>query len=91
MFRILEESCTMTRFINCNHSQISLDRSSQGECGGWDMCHTREREENCPRFWWGSLKKRDHNEDRGAGERKGSEWIWGRLAGGCGVDPVGSG
>jgi hypothetical protein len=30
-------------------------------------------------------------EDQGVDERMGSEWILGRLAGGCIVDPVGSG
>jgi hypothetical protein len=36
-------------------------------------------------------KKRHHSEDGGVDGRMGSEWILGRLAGGCGVDPAGSG
>jgi hypothetical protein len=30
-------SCTVRNFIICTHSQISLGRSSQGECGGQGM------------------------------------------------------
>jgi hypothetical protein len=37
-----------------------------------------------------SRGKGDHSEDWGIDGRIGSEWIFGRLAGGCGVDPVGS-
>jgi hypothetical protein len=33
--------------------------------------------------------ERDHSEGRGVDGRMGSEWILGRLAGGCRVDPVG--
>jgi hypothetical protein len=40
--------------------------------------------------WWESLKERDHSEDKGVDGRMGLEWILGRLAGGCGVDSVGS-
>jgi hypothetical protein len=43
------------------------------------MWHARERKDICPKFWWGSPKEREHNEERGVGDRKGSEWIWGRL------------
>jgi hypothetical protein len=31
---------------------------------------------------WESLKERDHSEDQGIDGRMGSEWIFGRLAGG---------
>jgi hypothetical protein len=44
------------------------------------MWHTWERRENCTRFWWESLKGRDHLEDQGIGGKMGSEWILGRLA-----------
>jgi hypothetical protein len=30
-------SCTMRNFIICTHPQISLGKSSQGECGGRGM------------------------------------------------------
>jgi hypothetical protein len=39
--------------------------------------------ENCTRFWWGSLKERDHSEDQGVGGRMESEWTLGKLAWGC--------
>jgi hypothetical protein len=51
--------------------------------------HMRE-EIKCTVFWWGGLKERDHLEDQGIYGRMGSEWILGRLAGRCRVDPVGS-
>jgi hypothetical protein len=35
--------------------------------------------------------EKDHSEDRGIEGRMGSEWILGRLVGGCRVDSVGSG
>jgi hypothetical protein len=35
-------------------------------------------------------RKKGHLEDHGV-DRMGSEWIFGRLAGGCRVDPAGSG
>jgi hypothetical protein len=44
------------------------------------MWHTWERREKCTRFWWESLKERDHLEDQGIGGKMGSEWILGRLA-----------
>jgi hypothetical protein len=34
------------------------------------------------RFWWKSLKERDHSEDQGVDSRMGSEWLLGKLAGG---------
>jgi hypothetical protein len=37
-----------------------------------------ERREECRRFWWKSLKERDHSEDQGVGGKMGSEWILGR-------------
>jgi hypothetical protein len=43
------------------------------------------------RFYWKSLKERDETEDQGVGERMGSEWILGTLAGGRGLDSTGSG
>jgi hypothetical protein len=46
------------------------------------MWHAWERREKCRRFWWGSLKARDHSKDRGVGGRMGSQLILGRLAGG---------
>jgi hypothetical protein len=67
--------------------------------------HTCERREKCTRFWWESLKERDHLEDQGVDGRMGSEWILGKLAGGrwigfnwlrigtsdeCGDKPLGS-
>jgi hypothetical protein len=44
------------------------------------MWHAWERREKCTRFWWESLKERDHLEDRG-GDGVRSEVILGRLAG----------
>jgi hypothetical protein len=46
------------------------------------MWHAWERREKCTRFWWESLKVRDHSEDEGIDGRMGSEWILGRLASG---------
>jgi hypothetical protein len=46
------------------------------------MWHAWERGETCKRFWWESLKERDHLKDRGVDGRIGLEWILGRLAGG---------
>jgi hypothetical protein len=63
-------------FIICTHRQISLGKSSQGECCGRGMWHAWERREKCTRFWW----ERDHLEDQGVGGKMGSEWILGRLA-----------
>jgi hypothetical protein len=55
------------------------------------MWHALERTEKCTRFWWGRPKEGDNSEGRGVDGRMGSEWILGRLAGECRVDPVGSG
>jgi hypothetical protein len=46
--------------------------------------HAWERRGKCRRFWWESLKERDHSEHRGVDGRMGSEWLLGRLAGGGG-------
>jgi hypothetical protein len=81
----------MRSFIICNHPQILLGKSSQGELDGQGMWHAWERKEKCTRLWWESPEERDHSEDQGIDGRMGSEWILGRLAGGCGVDSVGSG
>jgi hypothetical protein len=49
--------------------------------------------EKCTRFWWESLKERDHSEDQGIDDRMGSERILGRLVGGVwiGFDLLGIG
>jgi hypothetical protein len=72
----------MRNFIICTHPQISLGRSSQGEC---------ETRENCTMFWWERPKEREDSEDQGVGGRMESEWILGILARGCGLDSTGSG
>jgi hypothetical protein len=46
-------------------------------------CGMHGRGQKSTRFLWESLKERDHSEDRGIDRRMGSEWILGRLAGGC--------
>jgi hypothetical protein len=43
------------------------------------------------RVWGESQKERNHSEDWGVDGRMSSDWNLWRLAGGCGVDPVGSG
>jgi hypothetical protein len=45
------------------------------------MWHAWERTETCTRFWWETPKERDLSEDQGVDERRGSEWILGRLDG----------
>jgi hypothetical protein len=60
------------------------------EMGG--ACGTHGRGENGVQgFWWESPKERDQLEDQGVGGKMGSEWIFGRLAWGCGLDSTGSG
>jgi hypothetical protein len=54
------------------------------------MWHAWERREKCTRFWWESLKERDHWEDQGIGEKMGPEWLLERLAGVCGLDSTDS-
>jgi hypothetical protein len=44
----------------------------------------------CTGFWWESQKERDNLEYQSVDWRMGSEWIFGRLAEGCGLDPVDS-
>jgi hypothetical protein len=44
------------------------------------MWPTWERREECTRFWWESLKEREHSEDQGIDGRMESEWIVHRLA-----------
>jgi hypothetical protein len=47
----------------------------------------RMREERkCTRFWWESPKERDILEDQGVGGNTGSEWNFGTLVWGGGVD-----
>jgi hypothetical protein len=36
------------------------------------MWHAWERREKCTRFWWDSLKERDHLEDQDIGGKMGS-------------------
>jgi hypothetical protein len=55
------------------------------------MWHAWERKVKCTRFWWESRKERDHLDDQGVGGEMGSEWLLGRLAGGCVLDSTGSG
>jgi hypothetical protein len=55
------------------------------------MWHAWKRKEKCTRFWWESLKERDHSGDQGIDERRVSEWILGRLARGYVLDSTGSG
>jgi hypothetical protein len=47
---------------------------------------------NLYRFWWESLKDKDHLRDQGVDGRMGSKWALGRWVGGgvCGVDSPGS-
>jgi hypothetical protein len=60
------------------------------------MVHMGE-ERKCTRFWWESLRERDHSEGQGVVGRMGSEWTLGKLAGGvdwilaggCGLDSTG--
>jgi hypothetical protein len=55
------------------------------------MWYAWERIGKCRGFWWESQEERYHLEDQGVDGGMGSEWILGRLAGGCRVDPAGSG
>jgi hypothetical protein len=55
------------------------------------MWHAWERREKYTRFWWDSPKEKDHLQDQGVGGKMGSEWIFGRLAWGRGLDSTGSG
>jgi hypothetical protein len=40
------------------------------------MWHAWERREKCTRFWWESLKERDHLEDQGLGGKMGQNGDW---------------
>jgi hypothetical protein len=55
------------------------------------MWNAWERRGKCKKFWWKSQKERDHLKDQGVDGRMGLEWMLGRLAGGCGVESLGSG
>jgi hypothetical protein len=55
------------------------------------MWHAWKRRGKCARFLWESPEGRVHSVDGGVDCRTGPEWILGRLAGACEVDPVGSG
>jgi hypothetical protein len=46
------------------------------------MWHAWVRREKCARFWWESLKERDHSEDQGVDRSMASEWILWILGGG---------
>jgi hypothetical protein len=43
------------------------------------MWHAWERGKVCTRFWWESLKERDHLKDKGIDGRMGSNRTIGRL------------
>jgi hypothetical protein len=46
------------------------------------MWHAWEREENCARFWWETLREGDHLDDRGVDEIMRLGCNLGRLVGG---------
>jgi hypothetical protein len=50
-----------------------------------------ERRRKFTGFCWEIPTEIDHLEDQGVDERMRSEWTLGKLAGGCRVDPIGSG
>jgi hypothetical protein len=47
-------------------------------------------ERKLEKFWWKSKKERDHSEDRSVDGRMASDWIFGRMAEGCGMDSTGT-
>jgi hypothetical protein len=75
---------TMRNFIICTHPQISLGRSSEANemaraCG----THRKGEEIVGTKCCWESPKERDYSEEQGVSGSMESEWILGRLAGGC--------
>jgi hypothetical protein len=71
---------------------LSQDSQSPGQDlnQGPGPGHTWERREKCTRFWWESLKKRDHPEDHGIDGRMGSERILRQTGWGGGLVSTGS-
>jgi hypothetical protein len=66
-----------------------MDQIKENVVGG--ACGTHGIGEKVLRGFGGGARRKNQSEDRGVDGRMGSKWILGRLAGGCGVDSVGSG
>jgi hypothetical protein len=81
-------SCTVRSFSLYTYSNIRQIKTSRLRWAG----HVARMGEEIKLYtvWVGSPKERDHSIDRGVNRRIGSEWILGRLVGGCGVDSIGS-